>query len=218
MVSGGKGRQCSTSFPGIYTRIDDPDVFNWIQKTVFGIETSALEQQPSISHKIFVTTGRLWGNGVQTKVIDMKNETFECELPNYPFGVSYAIGGIINGSPMVCGGYKFRNRKNPGCYSLVQGTWQKSAELNTTSGLDEKETGNVIYNGKLLISGGYEPLDSELLIGNQDIYQTPWFGPLPSELSYYCNIQLNSTAYMLTGGYTNSGEYSRETMIYNFDR
>ena len=38
IVSGGKpsSSPCSTSSPGIYTRIDDPEVFAWIQEIAFG--------------------------------------------------------------------------------------------------------------------------------------------------------------------------------------
>ena len=98
IVSGGKG-PCSTSTPGIYTRIDDPEVFNWIQKTAFG------KKRTGNSHKIFVTTGLhdSYEVGKRTKVIDMKDDNFVCDLPDYPIGVKYGVGGIVNGFPMVCG-------------------------------------------------------------------------------------------------------------------
>ena len=37
VVKGGDARTACGSFPGIYTRLDDPEVFRWMQSVIFGI-------------------------------------------------------------------------------------------------------------------------------------------------------------------------------------
>ena len=131
--------------PGIYTRIDDPEVFNWIQKTAFG------KKRTGNSHKIFVTTGLhdSYEVGKRTKVIDMKDDNFVCDLPDYPIGVKYGVGGIVNGFPMVCGGVNVTDSTRD-CFRLSQWIWQKSAVMNARR--YDMGTGNVVFGNKLLIS------------------------------------------------------------------
>ena len=37
VTKGGVARTACGSFPGIYTRLDDPEVFRWMQSVIFGI-------------------------------------------------------------------------------------------------------------------------------------------------------------------------------------
>ena len=36
VTKGGNAQTACGSFPGIYTRLDDPDVFRWMQSVIFG--------------------------------------------------------------------------------------------------------------------------------------------------------------------------------------
>ena len=55
-------------------------------------------------------------------VIDIENATNTCEnLPSYPLEVYGATGGVMNGSPLICGGYTGRKIKlqKPNLYSQL---------------------------------------------------------------------------------------------------
>ena len=57
--------------------------------------------------KILVTTGTGGGfpPGMNSEVIDVLNEKVICEdLPKAPWGVGRATGGLINETPLICGG------------------------------------------------------------------------------------------------------------------
>ena len=41
VTKGGDARTSCGSFAGIYTRLDDPEVFDWVQKVAFGVEESS---------------------------------------------------------------------------------------------------------------------------------------------------------------------------------
>ena len=45
-------------------------------------------------------------NGLHSEIIDIANEDRECnELAKFPHSVESAAGGLVNGKPMICGGF-----------------------------------------------------------------------------------------------------------------
>ena len=45
-------------------------------------------------------------NGLHSEVIDIDQENVEChELANSDYPVEGAAGGLVNGQPMICGGF-----------------------------------------------------------------------------------------------------------------
>ena len=53
-----------------------------------------------------MTTGRPLEIGIKSEVIDVLNDDTICEdLPDAPRKLVRGQGGMINGSPMVCGGF-----------------------------------------------------------------------------------------------------------------
>ena len=60
---------------------------------------------PAVTGKLLVTTGDAYENGIKSEVIDVLNDDTICEdLPDAPRELGWGQGGMINGSPMVCGG------------------------------------------------------------------------------------------------------------------
>ena len=93
VVSGGKDYRCHGTAPGIYTRLDDPEVLNWILKVAF---------RRSFGHKILVATGYPQDIGQKTAIIDVISGEY-CRLPDFPISLTGGIGGILGGITMSCG-------------------------------------------------------------------------------------------------------------------
>ena len=83
--------------------------------------------------RALVTTGYPYGNGIQTEVIDFKNENISCEtLPDFPIKLEAATGGLLfNSVPMVCGGLSFDPKLiiHSNCY--IVGQEEPITSLNT---------------------------------------------------------------------------------------
>ena len=49
-----------------------------------------------------VATGSLTN---KSQLIDVSSESTACaNMPSYPFAIEEAAGGVVNGSPIICGG------------------------------------------------------------------------------------------------------------------
>ena len=70
-----------------------------------------------------------------TEVFDMKNPMKTCEkLPDYPLAVYFAIGGLVDKMPLICGGTYSKNSFNSTkeCYILKdKNKWTKLASLDS---------------------------------------------------------------------------------------
>ena len=74
--------------------------------------------------KVLITNG-LWYANEETEIIDVKNPNFTCTTANYPLELSYAIGGMVGGKPMVCGGMKRDRRPTNQCFTFEKyGMWK----------------------------------------------------------------------------------------------
>merc|ERR1711963_1191664 len=97
--------------------------------------------------------------------IDLANigKPVTCNLQPFPFRLWSASGGIIDGTPIICGG--LRMGPNPdACYIYEQGKWteDKVISLSTPRG----NSGSVVINNKLIMVGGIRG------DGRRDFYQT----------------------------------------------
>ena len=196
VTKGGDARTSCGSFPGIYTRLDDPEVFYWVQKVAFGAKES--------SHKFLIATGSPYDISQTTQIIDMKNEEFAstCDLPNFPILLRDAIGGLVEGNiAMICGGMEVNQTDIQDCYTLENRTWNKKTKL-LQEGRANMGTGSVVINGKLLLSGGsdsqYNFFSSTTLV---DTSSNMPMKNMSDALTRHCNVLLNSTHIMVTGGF-----------------
>ena len=135
-----------------WTQVAFEAFLEWV-KNGFGIDNSATAES---SHKVLIATGGPdpYKIGQWTKIIDLKEDKLVCSLPDFPIQMAYGVGGIVDGEiPMICGGWNgvtiFKL-----CYKLVDKTWKEAGILQ--SGKTEMGTGNIVINGSLLLSGGYE--------------------------------------------------------------
>ena len=202
VVSGGKDYRCHGTAPGIYTRLDDPEVLNWILRVAF---------QRSFGHKILVATGYPLDIGQKTAIIDVISGEY-CRLPDFPISLTGGIGGILGGVPMICGGLSKQGMVKD-CFTLAGRGWHKVQQLET--GRSYMGGGNVVINGSLLVSGGYKDsrLNSTLLIN--DYSGTESIADLPIGISGHCNVMLNSTHYMVIGGSDDLVTSKLETIIFD---
>ena len=59
------------------------------------------------------------GSGTdEVQIVDIANATNKCSnLPSYPYELIGGAGKIINGSPLICGGYSLSSGYKSSCYS-----------------------------------------------------------------------------------------------------
>ena len=142
----------------------------------------------------------------QTEVIDLTDSSLTCTSA---FGKlesvrRYAMGGLINEAPILCGGMN----SNPSC--IVFGQAKTSIKMN------EPRSGaaSVVLNETTLwIMGGSSFLSSTELVTLDPV--TSVNGPeLPNTLCCSCAIKYNDTRIYLTGGNDGSG-YTNKVWIYN---
>jgi len=113
------------------------------------------------------------------------------------------VGGLVEGDvPLVCGGLNGTGLIAD-CFKLTRTGWKKAAIL------DKGRFGmgvGIVFDQKLLVNGGLDGpsvSDSTVLV---DTLSSKSITDLPMGLQGHCNIMLNSSHYMVTGGidYTNS--------------
>ena len=221
VVSGGKNDGCSGYSPGVYTNLEDPEVFQWIQRVAFGIDSIDREL---IAHKVLITTGVSQKFGISdeigqgTIIIDLKDDKIDCTLSDYPSTrMHYGTGGIVEAEiPMVCGGYDGDATFFKDCHKFLDNTWIAAGKIET--GRSSMGSGNIVINGNLLLSGGFvgtKDLDSSVLI---DSSSTMELKDLPIEISTHCNVRMNSSHMMVTGGYSYDGGRRSETLLFDLTK
>ena len=143
-----------------------------------------------------------------SEVVDMHiNSSTSClQLPTYPFKMWGASGGVINGSPMVCGGYKggLGPKVESSCYSHDKGLniWKQHAIMIQARYLHA----SVVLDKSLWITGGgYQAgngLDrfksTEFVHGDGTVTLGP---DLPTARSGHCMVTLHDGKVMIIGGY-----------------
>ena len=119
-----------------------------------------------------------------------------CDTGNYPTGVQEATGGLIDGFPVICGGYTGKGddgyKISQNCYILKNGLWSEFTKMS------QKRRGAasspVTKNGReaLFITGGYDSRQNlkttEFIFANGDILPGP---NLPEERRSHCMAQLD---------------------------
>lgn len=231
VTKGAIGGHCSSkTFPGIFTRLDAEENFNWLQKVIYGIEptsattttttttpstTTRVTEPTGSSHKILVTTGA-GGRGQTTKIIDPKNDDFTCNLPEYPKDISDGVGGIVEDTiPFICGGYSHGSwlRK---CYKLINKIWQPAGMLEPLR--SSMGNGNVVIDKQLLLSGG-KASDGSLTdqTSLMDTISKMKLNDMPKGIMGHCIVKLGQSKIILIGGVDDYNGLTSETLIFDLE-
>ena len=128
-------------------------------------------------------------------------ETCVKSVPAYPLRVYWAAGStLINGEPLICGGYPRTDK----CYQLVKNQWQEALQLpSAREGLTMATTDQTTF-----ISGGW--VGSALNEFHQ-LNGEEWqpLSPLPIEVSSHCLVALSETHLVNIGGYIDGSDVSK---------
>ena len=47
----------------------------------------------------------MYPQGRMTEILDLRDPNFHCSgLPDFPIEIAYAVGGVVNNIPIICGG------------------------------------------------------------------------------------------------------------------
>ena len=121
-------------------------------------------------------------------------------LQNYPIAMSSATGAIVDGHPIICGGYSEGSNYHSECYhhNKANNTWTFLTNMSTK----RSDSASVPVNGKLLVLGGWDGdnrlATSEYVSPDGDASQP---GPdLPGPRYQHCAVKLANGHVMLLGG------------------
>ena len=146
-----------------------------------------------------------------TEVIDLLDETKSCQsLPSYPLKVRGATGKLVNGSPVICGGYDGDDHIKD-CHILKNNTWSKLANLQEEKGY----AGSIAIGDSLWVTGGWNGNTGNPLASSDFVFLngTTKKGPtLPQVRDGHCMLQLDDKKVMLIG--SSAGD-PKSTVNYN---
>ena len=208
IVGGGIGSCGSNTFPGIYTRLDDFKVLDWVYRTAFEkplSQPTVPQPRPTTSistkgNRILVLTGSPDADSRQTEIVRTGRNGPSCGVPKYPNEIMAAVGTMVDGSPMVCGGrgYDIATASDQ-CYYLENGRFQITREP-----LPQKRfnAAAMELDGKMWLTGGRtdtnEYLYTTLLVSKTKV---EYFIELPNKRAGHCMIKINETLALLAGGW-----------------
>ena len=153
----------------------------------------------------------------KTEIINLAGQTTCDDFEDFPIEVNGAVGGEIQGIPVVCGGYlgnineiSFSNK----CYHFFRGSWQSTTKMKEERGW----ASSIVHNNKMHIMGGRNKsgrlASSEILNGNRSVE-----GPnLPEKMYRHAITNVNGTTSILSGGDTFAASYSNRTWYYDHER
>ena len=94
------------------------------------------------------------------QLVDVSSTTVCTGLTDYPMSIRYATGGLMNGSPLICGGYGSptaspgSNSDQSACYIYNNEShqWQLHANMNNK----RSSTASAMLSNGLWVTGGYQ--------------------------------------------------------------
>ena len=161
-----------------------------------------------------VATGSSYTDKCQ--VIDVSSSTSCANLPSYPYSMRYATGGVINNSPIICGGYRRSGspREQESCYRFNESS--NSWNLHSTMSSRRSNHAASVLPGiaQLFISGG---LDGSSLLASTEFIDADGSvtsGPnLPVARYGHCMVTLHDSKVIIIGGYPSS--LNQNVLVFN---
>ena len=195
----------------------NPDCLDGTQPSIWTVTDL---KPPILNEYVMVTTGL---EEPYTEILNLGCPTFQCKneaLPTFRPTVG-AVGGVINQVPIICGGEGATNDKRYGlCFKLKDQDWKQQPSIAKPR--KQAGDGNIVINDQsFLVSGGIVHHQDGGIIKLQEL--VPLDGNIISSNlaspSYYghCNIQINKTTILVTGGIPTWPNYSAKTWFQNFE-
>jgi len=137
----------------------------------------------------------------KSHVIDVSTSSTACaNLPSYPFAVGEAAGGVVNGSPIICGGYTSNYEITDACHRFDRNSnsWKWHSSMTSK----RYEHASTVVKNALFITGGWD--GSSDLSTTEYIYAngTVQSGPnLPEARRGHCSVTLHDGKVMILGAY-----------------
>ena len=156
---------------------------------------------------ILVATG--WSGSSQsvTQVVNVSSSSVCSPLTPFPRAVRGAEGTVLDGNPIVCGGYDGQSYTSCYMYNKDSSSWDLHSDMSNKRGFFGME----LNNGALMVIGGYSssPISSiEYIYGN---------GSLSSEISLpvarhgHATVALHDGRVMVIGASSPSSGSSQST-------
>ena len=161
-----------------------------------------------------ITTGSPEFSATKTEIIDIASGGVTCsDLENFPVEIMKGVGGNLQGTQVVCGGF-LGNTYLDKCYKFTTtGGWQEFASMKNK----RRYTAGIVYQKKLHVFGGYDGSQlqsSEIISEDGGVIDGP---DLPTAVESHAITAINSTVSILSGGSTYANSYSSQTWFYNHE-
>ena len=163
---------------------------------------------------MLVATGSPGNNGIYTEIIDLDNPSFTCsKVRQFPIKSSYATGGLVGQTPLICGGSGYSGYFKA-CYTLLEnGSWKEDKVANLNTGRHSAAYGSVVINDQLVLAGGEYSFDGDTIeLVSPNTRSRTLSVKLPVAVSSSCIVEWDENSFMLIGGYGSSRK-RRETYI-----
>ena len=159
---------------------------------------------------ILVATGG--GPTDKCQVVDVSSSTSCANLLSYPYSMKSAAGGVINGSPTICGGSVGGGVYLESCYRFdkFENSWKLHANMNSK----RHSHAAAVINDVLFISGGYyngQLASTEFINANGTVTSGT---SLPLARQGHCMVTLHDGKVMILGA---ESPYSLTKNVVVFD-
>ena len=167
--------------------------------------------------KVLIATGRPLSESRQnTEVLDLNNEDAVCHnLPPFPEEIRSATGSVIQGQPLVCGGYDKDWNAKEDCWTLEKSrtSWRR---LTTMTSKRTTAASVPVNNTYLWILGGYDGDGPTKSTEYVDLEGNSKTGPdMPLPISSHAIVALENSTYFLIGGRTDDDQHSEKTYYFS---
>ena len=176
----------------------------------------ALDNTAILSNCCFVISGTLIlvaigiatvGNSYTDKcqVLNMSSTSTTCaSLQNYPVPTALTAGGVVNGAPTICGGYRINpNQPTESCYYFNKFTnsWKFLSNMNTF----RYHHSSTVVKDALFVTGGHGSggmsASTEFLYSNGTTQNGP---DMPLARIEHCMVTLHDGRVMILGAWSPS--------------
>ena len=156
-----------------------------------------------------ITTGFPQSSATRkTEIIDIASGGVTCsDLENFPVEIQGGVGGNLQGTPVVCGGYS--STYSDKCYKFTTtGGWQEFASMND----NRLYAAGIVYQNKLHVFGGADDESSRTTSEIISIYGVVSDGPeLQISVSNHAITTVNEKVSILSGGLQRSWSTNHES-------